>query len=351
MDLIELRKMVEAKEAEAKELQKLEEERKNDISLMEKRSQIHNLKDINHMSEEIRNNIMKTFVETRADEGLKINNTGKDYYGELVEKFRIDKPLSSKASFLRGAATGFQIPLISARPAVNASTTEGDTGLSVDSQMAIGRKSITPQLFYSILGITYNTEKWSMISDAEIEDAFAESFGEAIELALQSRNAGSSYPISGLLSADTSVCASGNAITAATASKCTWADMLALAEKAVGKSGNWNLVVPAGVISGLIAEETDDYSFMKEELLRNGTIRGVKVVEIATAISHTAGAVYATLIDLSKNLKVCVAAEDIILRRVYDKNSLNTYLQGAMGIAAAVVLPAEVYQLVAASTT
>lgn len=355
-DLVELRKMVEAKEAEAEELRKLDEEKRASLAFAENRSHITRFgKDLN-MSDEIRNNLITMLenrdarpVELRADEGLKINSTGKDYYASMVEKFRIAKPLSSRASYLRGLFSGFQIPLITARPAVNVQSTEGDTAVSVDSQMAISRKYITPSLYGAVLGISYQTGKWSQITDAEIEDAFAESFGETIENALQSRNAGSSYPISGLLSKDTSVCASGNTVTAGQASACKWADILALAEKAVGKMGKWQLVVPAGVISGLIAENTQDYNFCKEELLRNHSIRGIEVVEIATAISHTAGDVYATLIDLEKNMKVCVAADDVILDRVRDKNSFNTYLQGAMGIAAAVVLPSEVYQLVAHS--
>lgn len=320
-------------ESKASEL----EQRVNALSRAEQRK--NNFYGDNKMENiEVRNNIAQKFLEVRADEGLKINSTGKDYYGSLVEKFRMDKPLTSKASFVRGAYTGFQIPLISARPAVLASATEGDTALSVDTQMAIGKKTITPQLFYSILGITYQTEKFSMVTDAEIEDAFNEAFGEAIEVALQGRNAGT---IKGVLSTDASVCASGNAVTGDT----TWADIYALADKAKGKSGKWSIVMPACEVSKLISASAKEYSFCKEELLRNGTIRGIEVVEVAGESAVTGEAI-ATLIDMNKNYKVCVAADDVVLRTVYDKNSLNKYLQGAMGMAGEVVLPNEVFQLV-----
>lgn len=347
MDLKDLEKKVEEMEKRALELKKAEEERAKANEEAEKRDTNFYKENFKNMTEEVRNNIAKAFVENRNDEGLKINATGKDYYGDLVEKFRIEKPLTQRASFLRGAYTGFQIPLITARPAVNASATEGDIALSVDSQMALGRKTITPSLFYAILGITYQTEKFSQVTDAEIEDAFAESFGEKIENDLQSRNAGSAYPICGLLSKDVSVCVADNKIEAASAGVVGWKDLYDLVDKVKGKVGKWTIVVPSNIISGLLATTTEDYNFCKEEYLRKGTIRGVEVVEIATAVSHTAGDVYATIIDLNKNLKVCLAADDVILRTVYDKNSLNKYLQGACGIAAAVVLPNEVYQLVA----
>lgn len=334
-------------EQRANELKTLNEEKRSAKKESEKRDKSfygRNFKDMADNKET--RSIAQRFIEERASEGLKINSTGMDYYGELVEKFRISKPLTGKASFLRGAYTGFQIPLITARPAVNASATEGDTNLTIDNQMSISKKTINPQLYYSILGITYQTEKFSMISDDSIMDAFAESFGETIEYALQSRNAGATYPICGIMSADASVCAAGNAITASAAGTVSWEDMYSLADNAKGKIGNWTIVVPASVMSKLLSSSTADYNFCKEEYLRNGKIRGLDVVEIATDADYAEGKVIATLIDLTKNLKVCVAADDVILREVYDKNSLNKYLQGAMGLAASVVLPNEVWQLV-----
>lgn len=348
MELKDLEAKVAEIEARAAEAKKAEEERakaKEDAEKRENNFYKGNLKNMEDKKEY--RTIAQRFVEERADEGLKINYTGKDYYGDVVEKFRIDKPLTNRAKFLRGAYTGFQIPMITARPAVQASATEGDTALTVDSQMAIGRKTITPELFYSILGITYQTEKFSMVSDAEILDAFAEAFGEKIENDLQGRNAGDAYPISGLLSKNAAVCASGNQITAAAAGACGWMDLYNLATKVKGKVGKWTMIVPAEVMNALLATSTEDYNFCKEEYLRTGKVRGIEVVEVATAASHVAGDVYATVIDLAKNLDVCVAADDMILRTVYDKNSLNKYVQGALGMAAKVVLPNEVFQLVA----
>lgn len=350
MKIEELLNKADDLEKRVLDLKSKEKEERDNKEFAEKREKSFykgNFKNMENENKEFRT-IAQRFVETRADEGLKINGTGMDYYGSLVEKFRIAKPLTSKVAFMRGSYTGFQIPLIKSRPAVQASATEGDTGLAVDSQMAIGKLTITPELFYSILPITYQTEKFSMVSDAEIEDAFAEAFGEKIEYDLQGRNAGANYAISGILSNDTSVCASGNTVTAGTAGAVSWEDMYALVDKVKGKVGNWTIVVPSSVVSKLIATSAKEYSFCKEELLRNGTIRGVEVVEVATPFETETGKVYATIIDLNKNLKVCVAADDVILRTVYDKNSLNKYLQGAMGIAAKVALPSEVFQLIGA---
>ena len=338
-------------EERANSIKALKEEKRSAKELSEKRELTFYKGNFKMEGNKETRSIAQRFIEERASEGLKINSTGMDYYGSLVEKFRISKPLTSRASFLRGAYTGFQIPLITARPAVNASATEGDTNLTVDNQMSISKKTINPQLYYSILGITYQTDKFSMVTDAEIEDAFAESFGETIEYALQSRNAGASYPICGIMSADASVCASGNAVTAAAAGTVSWEDLYALADNAKGKIGKWTIVVPAGVMSKLLSTSTADYNFCKEEYIRQGTVRNIEVVEIATAADYAEGKVIATLIDLTKNLKVCVAADDVILREVYDKNSLNKYLQGAMGLAASVVLPNEVWQLVGKSAT
>ena len=345
MNKEELEKKVEELEKRASEIEKAEIEKREAKEKEEKRKDNFYKENLKMDNEEKRNIISKAFVEKRDAEGLKLSDTGVDFYGSMVEKFRIEKTLTGKVAYLRGSYTGFKVPLIKSRPAVQASQTEGDTALAKDSQMAIGNKTVTPELFYSILPITYQTEKFSQITDAEITDAFAEAFGESIEIAMQSRNAGSSYAISGVLSADSSVVDAANRIEAKASASLTWADLYALAGKAKGKIGSWTIVVPSESMGALLSAEGDGSSFMKEEYSRTGAIRGVPVVEIAVDPVYTEGATLATLIDLTKNYRLAVAADDVILRTVYDKNSLNKYLQGAMGLGGAVILPSEVYQI------
>lgn len=346
MNIEELRQKVEEVEKRASEIEKenlemreaKEKEERRDANFYKE-----NFKDMD--KEEKRNLIATKFIENRAAEGLMLNSTGVDMYTNVVEAFRNEKTLSGKVAYVRGSFTGFKTPLIKSRPAIQASQTEGDTALTVDTQMEIGNHTVTPELFYSILPITYQTEKFSLVTDADITNAFSEAFGEAIEFALQSRNAGSSYAISGLFSADSTVVKASNRVDASVAGKLTWADLYALAGKAKGKMGNWTIVVPSDSIGKLLSAEGDGSSFMKEEYTRTGAIRGIPVVEVAIDEVFTDGATLATLIDLNKNYKLCIAADDVVLRTVYDKNSLNKYLQGAMGMGGRVILPSEVWQI------
>ena len=346
MNIEELRQKVEEVEKRASEIEKENLEMREAKEKEERRDANFYKENFKNMDKEEKRNLIATkFVENRAAEGLMLNSTGVDMYTNVVEAFRNEKTLSGKVAYVRGSFTGFKTPLIKSRPAIQASQTEGDTALTVDTQMEIGNHTVTPELFYSILPITYQTEKFSQITDAEITDAFAEAFGESIEIAMQSRNAGASYAISGVLSADSSVVDAGNRIEGKVSGKLTWADLYALAGKAKGKIGSWTIVVPSESMGELLSAEGDGSSFMKEEYSRTGAIRGVPVVEIAVDPVYTEGATLATLIDLTKNYRLAVAADDVILRTVYDKNSLNKYLQGAMGLGGAVVLPSEVYQI------
>ena len=299
MNKEELEKKVEELEKRASEIEKAEIEKREAKEKEEKRKDNFYKENLKMDNTEKRNIISKAFVEKRDAEGLKLSDTGVDFYGSMVEKFRIEKTLTGKVAYLRGSYTGFKVTLIKSRPAVQASQTEGDTALTKDSQMAIGNKTVTPELFYSILPITYQTEKFSQITDAEITDAFAEAFGESIEIAMQSRNAGSSYAISGVLSADSSVVDAANRIEAKAPASLTWADLYALAGKAKGKIGSWTIVVPSESMGTLLSAEGDGSSFMKEEYSRTGAIRGVPVVEIAVDPVYTEGATLATLNDLT----------------------------------------------------
>ena len=170
MNKEELEKKVEELEKRASEIEKAEIEKREAKEKEEKRKDNFYKENLKMDNTEKRNIISKAFVEKRDAEGLKLSETGVDFYGSMVEKFRIEKTLTGKVAYLRGSYTGFKVPLIKSRPAVQASQTEGDTALAKDSQMAIGNNTVTPELFYSILPITYQTEKFSQITDAEITD-------------------------------------------------------------------------------------------------------------------------------------------------------------------------------------
>lgn len=321
--------------------------------LEEQRNAFYNMGHNDSKDNTMANTIITEFMngtETRsAHSEMKLNGTGREFYTAVVEKARINKPIFSRCGQIRGAFAGMNIPLIKSRPAVNAESAEATYDNSVDSQMSVGKKVLNPSVYYATVAQSYQLKNWSVITDAEIEDAIAEAFGEAIELGAQSRNAGSSYPISGLLSTDTSVVANANLITAGSASTCSWADVLALVAKVKGKLGKYSIVCPTELVNALLLDTTQGYSELRNELANKGTIRGIEVVEIGTALSHTANAVYACAIDLQKNYKVAITADDMLIREVTEKGFLGSYLQAATGIASGVALPSDVFSLVAHS--
>lgn len=264
---------------------------------------------------------------------------------ELIKLVKNRNVAAGQARYFRGPRTGYVIPLVSAYPAAPTKQSEGATSVSVDATAALTTKSLAPVTYMSILPITWEMAKYSVVSEAEILQLLADSFSDAIETNMLS--ASSSGDIKGVFAS--AAVASGNKTACAAAGYATLADVYAFAGKLKGKTGNYEMWMPVEQMTALMAEDTDDYNFVKEEIAHKGTIRGIKVNESNNiAASTTAGDILVLGTDLSSNYGI-VWADDLEIRPVVNYNSSLTYYQGLQGLAGDVINANNNFALVAHS--
>lgn len=289
------------------------------------------------------NILVDGIMEKRA---VQLSGTGiQETVPELIKLVKNRNVAAGKARYFRGPRTGFVVPLVAANPAAPTKQAEGATSISVDATAALSYKNIAPVTYMSILPITWEMAKYSVVSEAEILDLLAESFSDVIESSMLSASA--SGDIKGVFS--TSAVASGNKTTAAAAGYATLADVYAFAGKLKGKTGNYEMWMSVEQMTALMSENSSDYNFVKEEIARQGSIRGIKVNESNNiAASTTAGDTLVLGTDLGSNYGI-VWADDLEIRPVVNYNSSLTYYQGLQGLAGDVINAANNFALVAHS--
>lgn len=264
---------------------------------------------------------------------------------ELIKLVKNRNVAAGQAKYFRGPRTGFTIPLVAALPAAPAKVAEGATNVSVDATAALGNKSIAPVTYMSILPVTWEQAKYSVVSEAEILQLLADSFSDTIEANILSASA--SGDIKGIFASGS--VASANKTTCAAAGYASLADVYAFAGKLKGRTGNFEMWMSVEQMTALMSESTSDYNFVKEEIAHKGTIRGVKVNESNNiAASTTAGATLVLGTDLGSNYGI-VWADDLEIRPVVSYNSSLTYYQGLQGLAGDVINNANNFALVAHS--
>lgn len=329
----------EVKDNLAAEQNKLAEEKR----AFEKERAAHDLRNpaMEGMEMDKYNGLVEGIMEKRA---VQLSGTGiQETVPELIKLVKNRNVATGKARYFRGPRTGFVVPLVSANPAAPSKVSEGATSVSVDSTAALSYKSLAPVTYMSILPITWEMAKYSVVSEAEVLDLLAESFADTLEAGILSNS--SSGDIKGIFAS--AAVASGNKTTCAAAGYATLADVYAFAGKLKGRTGNFEMWMSVEQMTALMAEDTDDYNFVKEEIARQGSIRGIKVNESNNiTASTTSGASLVVGTDLGANYGV-VWADDLEIRPVINYNSSMTYYQGLQGLAGDIINASNNFALVA----
>lgn len=288
------------------------------------------------------NQLSTAMIEKRA---VTLSGTGvTEVVPELIKLVGTKGVATQKARFFRGPKVGYTVPLVASKPAKPTKQLEGATGVGVDTAAALTTKGLAPETYMSILPITWEMAKYSVVSEGEVVQLLAESFGDAIEEGILSDDA--SGDVKGIF-ASASV-DSANKTACKAAGLPTLADMYAFAGKVKQKNGNFEIYIPVEVMTAIMTEKTDDYNFVKEELSRSGSIRGIKVIESGNiAAKTTAGASLAVAIDLGANYGV-VLTDDIEIKPLETFNSANVYFRAIAGLGGDVIQPKNAFALVAA---
>lgn len=257
---------------------------------------------------------------------------------DLWDLIKQKEPLLDRISYFNGPNFETQIPVLEARPAVPTAYAEtADKSGAIDSTAAVKVKKINPETYFTVLPITYEAARQSFVGlEERIPGLLAEAF----------RTAMCKLVFDGIFDDDN--VAAANKIELASNSAVTFADLEALALKVLDTDIAEPVIVMNPAIYGVLAStDAQGYNFLKEELVRNKTLEGVKVILSGKAPAITglsAGDVIVWAGDL-KNFAMGVADQVTVepLKKVGDS---NIYYQAIAAFNGTVVQPKNVFALV-----
>lgn len=342
----ELEKKVEEIETRAAEKQAKDLEEKRNKSF-------YNEGNFKMQNTETRNKAWQDFatamIERRA---LSITSTlGEDtangigainQIADLWDLIKQKEPLLDMVSYFNGPNFETQIPVLESRPAIPTEVDEGWTGNdpSASKNAGLKVKKINPKTYVGILPITYEAARQSFVGlESRIPGLLAESF----------RTAMCNKVFSAIFDKDN--VAAANQIATASASAVSVKDLLdlALAMKDTDIA-NPVIVMHQGIYSAIAAADADGYDFVKEELVRNKSVEGVRVILSGKAPAFGSASANDIVVwggDL-KNFAFGVA-DQITIEPIKQLGDSNTYYQAIAAFDGIVVQPKNVYGLKKAS--
>ena len=257
---------------------------------------------------------------------------------DLWDLIKQREPLLDRISYFNGPNFETQIPVLEARPAIPTSYAEtADKSGAIDSTAAVKVKKINPETYFTVLPITYEAARQSFVG---LEDRIPGLLAEAFRTAM------CKLVFDGIFDDDN--VASANQIETGSASAVTFADLEALVLKVLDTDIAEPVVVLNPAIYGALASaDAQGYNFLKEELVRNKSLEGVKVILSGKAPAFAtaeAGDVVVWAGDL-KNFAMGVADQVTVepLKKVGDS---NIYYQAIAAFNGTVVQPKNVFGLV-----
>ena len=317
-------------EAEARQSQEKKEERKASFYK-------NNIKG-NYMADTDIKNIGAELLEKR---NVTLSSTGNiNTDSELVKLVKADRRMLGKVKFYTGRDQSTVIPVVATNASAPVGASEGATGLTRTNALAMTTKTLTPSADYSILPITDYALKFSVVDEGQFMGLFAEAFGDKWDSEISSSSI--SGKCKGIFSAGATD--SDNKTTTASGYP-KLQEVYEFAGKVKKLVGNFELYTSTEVVSALMAEATNDYNFIKEELAKNGTIRGLKVVETNYTTTGVTGEIVMVASDLAKNYAIGLA-QDVEIKAFEEVDDLNKYYRGVAYIQGDVIQPKNNFALV-----
>ena len=263
--------------------------------------------------------IQKAMIEKRA---ITLNGTGainqiKELQNELAQK----KEILNLVRYFYGQNAATNIPVLSPSIATPAAVAEGATTITADTQAVLGSKSITPHAYVSILPISAEALSLGTVNlETELPKIFADAFADGFIKGVINGN-GSGMNFNGLFNNVT------NKILCTATGSPKMVDLVNLALKVRDYTDDAVIVMNPTIYSAILADATDGVAQLyKEELIRNKTIEGVKVILTGYAPSDTTDgstvAVAARMSDYGIGL-----ASEITIEPIKKVGDTNTYFQ------------------------
>ena len=345
MDINELTQKVEELEKRALEIKerKKVEERNNSFynnnfkgnTTMEKKEN-RAWSDIAKAMIENRSITITSTLNNEPANGIGAINQVADLWDLIKQK----EPLLDRISYFNGPNFETQIPVLEARPAVPTAYAEtADKSGAIDSTAAVKVKKINPETYFTVLPITYEAARQSFVG---LEDRIPGLLAEAFRTAM------CKLVFDGIFDDDN--VADANKIALASNSAVTFADLEGLALKVLDTDIAEPVIVMNPTIYGVLAStDAQGYNFLKEELVRNKSLEGVKVILSGKApVIPQAGVAAGDIIVWAGDLKnfAMGVADQVTVEPLKKVGDSNIYYQAIAAFNGTVVQPKNVFVLV-----
>jgi len=217
---------------------------------------------------------------------------------QMVKVASAKRPLLGMVSTFYGRDASTNIPVWNPSLAVPLNYVEGASNVASDAVAQLGVTSITPYAYISVLPVSNETLALTGANlEAQLPDIFGEAFSKAMMAGILT-GSGVGRDMTGLFTA--TIIPSANLTACKASGLPLMVDLVALALKVQDFYDNGAIVLSPTVYASVMGDTTVGTDVYKEELVRNKTIEGVKVIVTSYAPSAvTAGSVIAVGGDLS----------------------------------------------------
>lgn len=268
--------------------------------------------------------IQKAMIEKRA---ITLNGTGaiiqiKDIHKELTQK----REILNNVKYFYGPNAQTNIPILSPSIARPGSFGEGATNVPSDTQAALGVKMITPHAYVSVLPITAEVLTLGSVNfESEITGIFTEAFADGFaDQVISGDGLGMNFDglFNGLV----------NTIKCNAVGNPKVKDLVELALHMKDFTDDSIIVMNPFIYSGILLDNSTGFSeigIYKEELIRNKTIEGVKVLLTGKAPSDTTSGSVVAVAYRPSDYGFGLASE-ISIEPIKKVGDTNTYFQAIM---------------------
>lgn len=350
MEIRDLEKKVEEIEALAAQKQKEAEEREAARKAEEERAAAFYKG--NHKMNNNQNTEWRDIVQAMSEKRT-VQIQGTDAIAQVNGIWDLVKqrnPLLDRVSYFRGPNGKTSIALLAAHPAKpsktsTANNTAYNRNYNLDNSQLLGVKNLTPYAWTSIIPVDYDTVTYSF-SDIEnrLPALLADAFRDAMCDGMFGGD-GSNGTIKGIFASGS--VAADNLIETEAATGVSFKDLLDLALKVKDMDvAEPVIIMEPAIYSVLAATSTQDYNFVKEELVRNKSVEGIPVVLTGKAPSFeeaSEGDIVVWAGDL-RNYGFAVA-DELTIETAKIVGDSNTYFQGIMSFTGDVIQPKNCFGL------
>ena len=266
--------------------------------------------------------VSKAMMEKRS---ITLNGTGAiNQITELAKELSRKKEILGLVRYFYGPNASTNIPVLSPSLATPGAFAEGASGIAVDTQAALGNRSVTPHAFVSILPVSAEALTLGSVNfETELPAIFAESFADGFAQQVVQGN-GTGLNFQGLFTGVTET------VNCAVTGVPRVNDLVRLALQVRDFTDDAIIVMHPTVYAGILADATTGVAELyKDELIRNKTIEGVRVLLTGYAPSSIVAGSTVAVAGRMRDYAFGLASE-IMIEPIKQVGNTNTFFQATV---------------------